>query len=406
MALWIKGCSFPQTSEYMGIVKAADRSVVHMDMDTFFVSVERLKDSRLNGVPLLIGGTGDRAVVASCSYEARKYGVRSGMPMRMARRLCPQGVAISGDYDAYSEYSHMVTEIIDEEAPIYEKASIDEFFMDLSGMERFLGTYQWARELREKIMRETGLPMSMGLSVNKMVSKVATSEAKPNGQLWIDEQQVQPFLAPMAVRKIPYLGASMARQLAYLGVRRIHTLREIPRPVLERAFGKHGTFLFRRARGKDDSPVLSHREQKSLSAESTFPQDTMDTAFLKTTLSAMVEKLACQLRKQGRLTACIAVKIRYANFETVSRQAKIPYSADDSLLIQKVWDLFDTLYQKRVRLRLVGVKMSNLVSGGSQIQLFSSQARQVELYQALDQLRGRYGGGIICRGTSMKGNST
>lgn len=386
----------------MGVTKSTDRSVVHMDMDAFFVSVERLKDSRLNGMPLLIGGTGDRAVVASCSYEARKYGIRSGMPMRMARRLCPPGVVISGDYDAYSQYSRMVTDIIEEEAPVYEKASIDEFYMDLSGMERFFGTYQWARELRQKIIKETGLPVSMGLSVNKMVSKVATSEAKPNGQLWIDGQSVQPFLAPMAVRKIPYLGASMARQLAYLGVRKILTLREIPQPVLERAFGRHGTFLFRRARGEDDSPIVSHRDQKSLSSESTFAQDTMDTSFLKTTLSGMVEKLACQLRKQGKLTACISVKLRYANFETVSRQVRIPYSANDDELIRKAWELFDKLYEKRVRLRLVGVRLSDLVSGGAQIQLFSSQARQVELYHALDQLKDKYGGQIIHRATSFK----
>lgn len=385
----------------MGATTSTDRSVVHMDMDAFFVSVERLKDSRLNGIPLLIGGTGDRAVVASCSYEARKYGIRSGMPMRMARRICPPGVVISGDYDAYSQYSQMVTEIIEEEAPVYEKASIDEFYMDLSGMERFFGTYQWARELRQKIIRETGLPISMGLSVNKMVSKVATSEAKPNGQLWIDAQSVQPFLAPMAVRKIPYLGASMARQLAYLGVRKILTLREIPQPVLERAFGRHGTFLFRRARGEDDSPIVSHREQKSLSSESTFMQDTMDISFLKTTLSGMVEKLTYQLRKQGKLTACISVKLRYANFETVSKQMRIPYSANDDELIHKAWELFEKLYEKRVRVRLVSVRLSELVSGGAQIQLFSSQARQVNLYHALDELTDKFGGHIIQRATSL-----
>lgn len=386
----------------MGVATSTDRSVVHMDMDAFFVSVERLKDSRLKGMPLLIGGTGDRAVVASCSYEARKYGIRSGMPMRMARRLCPPGVVISGDYDSYSQYSRMVTDIIEEVAPVYEKASIDEFYMDLSGMERFFGTYQWARELRQKIIRETGLPISMGLSVNKMVSKVATSEAKPNGQLWIDGQSVQPFLAPMAVRKIPYLGASMARQLAYLGVRKIFTLREIPQPVLERAFGKQGTFLYQRARGEDDSPIVSHREQKSLSSESTFSQDTMDTSFLKTTLSSMVEKLTRELRKQGKLTACISVKVRYANFETVSRQMRIPYASNDDVLIRKAWELFDKLFEKRVRLRLVGVRLSDLVSGGAQIQLFSSQARQVNLYHALDELKDKYGGHIIHRATSLK----
>lgn len=385
----------------MGIGKATDRSVVHLDMDTFFVSVERLKDRRLQGIPLLIGGTGDRGVVAACSYEARTFGIRSGMPVRMARKLCPHGVTISGDYEAYSEFSRMVTEIIDEEAPVYEKASIDEFFLDVSGMEKFFGTFLWARELRSRIIKETGLPISMGLSVNKMVSKVATSEAKPNGQLQIPSQEIQPFLAPMAVRKIPYIGASMARQLAYLGVRRILTLREIPRPVLERAFGRHGTFLFRRARGEDDSPIVSHREQKSLSTESTFGQDTMDTRFLKSTISRMVEKLGYQLRQQGRLTACISVKVRYANFETVSKQARIPYCASDEDLIAKAWELFDKCYEKRVRLRLVGVRFSDLVPGGSQIQLFSTQARQVELYHALDGLKDKYGGNIIHRASSL-----
>ena len=393
----------PDIGIIMDIKKMADRSVVHLDMDTFFVSVERLKDSRLQGVPLLIGGTGDRGVVAACSYEARTFGIRSGMPVRMARRLCPHGVMISGDYDAYSQFSQIVTDIIEEEAPVYEKASIDEFFLDLSGMERFFGTSLWARELRSRIMKETGLPLSMGLSVNKMVSKVATSEAKPNGHLQISEQEVQPFLAPMAVRKIPHIGASTARQLAYLGVRRILTLRDIPRSVLERAFGRQGTFLFRCARGEDDSPVVSHREQKSLSTESTFRQDTMDPHFLRSTLSKMVEHLGYQLRQQGRLTACIAVKVRYANFETVSKQAKIPYCARDEVLIAKAWELFDTCYEKRIRLRLVGVRLSDLVPGGAQIQLFNTQYRQIELYDALDRLKDKHGRQIICRASSLTG---
>lgn len=383
------------------MMHSPQRQIVHLDMDTFFVSVERLRDSRLEGQPLLIGGSGDRAVVAACSYEARRFGVHAGMPMRMARKLCPWAVAISGDHDAYSSYSRMVTEIVEEGAPLVEKASIDEFYLDMSGMDRFLGTYRWAGELRRKIIRETGLPVSMGLSVNKMVSKVATSAAKPNGNLQVGQEAVQPFLAPMPVRKIPHLGSAMARQLAFLGVRRILTLREIPRPVLERAFGQHGTFLYQRARGHDDSPVVPHRDQQSISAETTFPEDTIDLGLLHSTLSGMVEKLGFQLRGQGRLCACVTVKLRYANFETVTRQARIPYTANDHLLGEKIRELFNRLFDKRVRVRLVGVRLSELVPGGQQLQLFSSQASQVELYQALDQIRLRHGRGAILRASSM-----
>lgn len=377
------------------------RTIAHMDLDTFFVSVERLKDSRLNGRPIMVGGTGGRGVVSSCSYEARQFGVHSGMPMRLARRLCPHGVVMKGDYDAYTQYSQGITEIIKEESPIYEKASIDEFYIDMTGMERFFGGTKWAKNLRQRVIRETGLPISLGISVNKMVSKVATGEAKPNGAREVKEQEVPNFLGPMPVRKIPLIGKQMSLDLAYMGVKKVKTLRGIPRELLECAFGKHGTMLYRRARGEDDAPVVQHSEQKSMSNERTFAEDTMDIHKLKALLTSMTEKLAFKLRQSDRLTACVTVKIRYTDFDTVNKQAKIPYCASDEILIEKVLSLFDSLYQRRVRLRLVGVKFSHLVPGKPQIRLFESIPRQVDLYQALDTLKDRYGSDCVVRASGM-----
>ena len=377
------------------------RSILHMDLDTFFVSVERLKDVRLNGKPIIVGGTGNRGVVSSCSYEARRFGVHSAMPTRMAKKLCPHGVFLKGDYDAYVEQSSIVTEIIQEESPLFEKASVDEFYIDMSGMERFYGCLKWSRKIRQRVLHETGLPLSFGLSVNKMVAKVATNEAKPNGEQEVPGKHVSAFLAPMPVRNIPLVGKQLALDLAYMGVRRVKTLRGIPRPLLQQAFGKQGNMLYRRSRGEDDAPVVPFTDRKSISTEQTFATDTIDIAQLKSLLTAMTEKLAFKLRASGKLTACVTVKIRYTDFETVSKQAKIPYTASDEVLIDKVIHLFDKLYTKRVRLRLVGVKFSHLVPGHQQIQLFQSIPRQVELYQALDRIKGKYGSGSIQRASGI-----
>ncbi|MEO1449807.1 MAG: DNA polymerase IV [Bacteroidota bacterium] len=377
------------------------RNILHMDLDTFFVSVERLKDSRLEGKPLIIGGTGDRGVVASCSYEARLFGVHAAMPMRLARRFCPQAIVISGDFDAYTDYSHTVTEIIQTDAPVVEKASIDEFYVDMTGMERFHGCWTYARHMRQRVMRETGLPLSFGLSVNKLVSKVATNEAKPNGELHIPATRITPFLDPLSVRKLPAVGKQTAQQLISMGVRRVHTLREIPKPVLQRAFGKPGLSLYRKARGEDDSPVVPFSERKSISTETTFPKDSIDILHLRSTITHMVEKLAFKLRQSGKLTACITVKIRYANFETFTRQARLPFCGQDDVLIAKALELFDRLYEKRVRIRLVGVRFSQLVPGAPQLLLFQKQARQIDLYDALDQIKHRWGHAAVRRASGM-----
>ncbi|MEM7375190.1 MAG: DNA polymerase IV [Bacteroidota bacterium] len=383
-------------------VSSVQRSVLHLDLDTFFVSVERRKDARLQGLPLIIGGTGDRAVVSACSYEARVFGIRSAMPMRIAKRLCPHGFYLSGDVDAYLEQSRIITEIVREKAPLYEKASIDEFYVEMTGMERFYGCYQWGQELRQYIMKETGLPLSLGLSVNKLVSKIATNEAKPNGALHIIAPEIEPFLAPMPVYKIPQIGPKTSRTLAYLGVRSVATLRQIPADVLERAFGRQGQMLYRRSRGQDDSPVRSDTEQQSMSSEQTFAQDTIDLHLLQSTIVRMTEALAFRLRQQDKLTACISVKLRYANFETVSRQARISYTARDELLIDKALHIFERLYQKRVRVRLIGVRLSHLVYGGAQLALFQDLPRQSDLYMAIDAIKSRYGGGAVRRASGIR----
>ncbi|HAG48339.1 MAG TPA: DNA polymerase IV, partial [Cryomorphaceae bacterium] len=311
------------------------RHVLHMDLDSFFVSVERLHDSRLEGRPILIGGTSDRGVVASCSYEARQYGIRSAMPMRMARSLCPEAIVIRGNSAAYSKQSNLVTDIIQTQVPILEKASIDEFYADLTGMDRFFGALTFASTLRQRVIQESGLPISFGLSINKTVSKVATGEAKPNNQRHVNQGDERAFLSPLSVRKIPMVGEKTYQTLRNLGIQHIRTLQEMPVDMLYSVFGKHGKTIWEKAQGVDESPVQPTQERKSISTERTFDQDTADIEKLRSILMAMVENLAFQLRRGNKLTSCIRIKIRYADFQTHSQQVSIPYTASDAILLAK-----------------------------------------------------------------------
>ena len=271
-----------------------------MDLDSFFVSVERKLNSALQGIPLIVGGSNNRGVVAACSYEARRFGVHSAMPMYMARQLCPDATVISGDMEAYSNHSRMVTDIISEAAPCFEKASIDEFYLDVSGMDRFFSTFQWGKELRQRIIYETGLPISLGLSVNKLVSKVATNEFKPNAEMNIARGAERDFLGPLTIDKIPMIGKKTARFLIDMGVRKVETLREMPVRYLQSAFGKNGLSLWKRANAIDDSPVEPYNERKSISTECTFSTDTIDVKRLHAVLISMVEKLTFKLREEKK----------------------------------------------------------------------------------------------------------
>ncbi len=368
-----------------------ERTIVHLDLDSFFVSVERLQNDTLKGKPVIIGGISDRGVVASCSYEARRFGVHSAMPVRMAKQLCGDAIFIRGDMERYTRYSRLVTEIIAESAPVFEKASIDEHYLDITGMDRFFGSLKWTHELRRRIIEESGLPISFGLSVNKTVSKIATGEAKPDGELYIPPEKVKPFLFPLSIRKIPMVGPKSYRILRSMGVSTIHTLSLIPPEMLMQVMGKNGLIIWKKANGIDLSPVIPYTEQKSVGTELTFDRDTTDMVKLRHVLIGMIEKIAFELRRKQKLTGCITVKIRYANFDTHTLQKHLPYTAFDHVLIQIALELFERLYQRRMLIRLIGIRFSHLVSGNQQLDIFDEKPEMANLYQAMDHIRRRYG---------------
>lgn len=380
------------------------RNIIHLDLDAFFVAVERKLHSELEGRPLIIGGTKGRGVVAACSYEARAFGVHSAMPMFLAMQLCPDAKVISGDMEAYSQHSHLVTEIISDAAPAFEKSSIDEFYVDASGMDRYFGAFKWAVKLRRKIIHESGLPISLGMSVNKLVSKVATGEFKPNAEKHIPAGQEKDFLGPLAVDKIPMIGKQTATFLYDMGVRQVSTLREMPLKFLISAFGKNGIGLWNKAHGIDPSPVVPYREQKSISTECTFDQDSIDVKGIKSILIAMVEKVAFTLREQKKLASVVTVKIRYSNFDTETKQIHVPYTSSDHVLLRTVLELFDRLYTRRMLIRLVGVRLSGLVNGNHQISLFEDTAESINLYEAMDRMKLKYGVDALIRATTLNVN--
>ena len=368
-----------------------------MDLDTFFVSVERLVNPSLDGKPVIVGGMGDRGVVSTCSYEARRFGVHSAMPMKMAKQLCSQAVFIRGDMELYSRYSRLVTQIIADSAPVYEKMSIDEHYLDLTGMDRFHDCQLWSHELRQKIIRETGLPISFGLSENKTVAKIATGEAKPNGEKQVPVPFINSFLDPLSISKIPMVGEKTYALLSSMGVELIGTLRRIPPQAMEQVLGKHGIDIWKKANGQDSTPVCPYQERKSMSKERTFEQDTIDVTVIKQCLSRMIESLGFDLRSQHKLTGCVTVKIRYSNFDTHDMQQRIPYTAFDHVLRDIVNSIFDRLYNRRMMIRLVGVRLSELVNGMPQLALFDDNIELTNLYAAMDKIKRRFGERIIHR---------
>ena len=380
-----------------------ERTVLHLDLDTFFVSVERLINPALERRPVIVGGMGERGVVSTCSYEARRFGVHSAQPMRLAKQLCPQAVFIGGDMELYSRYSRLVTEIIADKAPVFEKTSIDEHYIDITGMDRFFGCYKWAHELRETIMKNSGLPISFGLSENKTISKIATDEAKPNGELQVLHPQVHQFLDPLSIGKIPMVGAKTFQLLRSMGIATIGDFRQIPDIVVGQALGKTGMDIWKKANGIDTTPVQPYEEQKSLSKEHTFETDTIDIVLLKSVLARMVERLAFELRSQTKLTGCVTVKIRYSDFDTHTMQKQIQYTSFDHLLLNTVYDIFDRLYNRRMLIRLIGVRFSSLVGGTQQLDLFDDTAEMTGLYQAMDKIRKRFGKNAVFKAvTSLK----
>lgn len=380
-----------------------ERHIVHLDLDSFYVSVEQLRNPKLKGKPILIGGSGDRAVVASCSYEARKFGIHSAMPMKTALRLCSHAIVVRGDLEVYSKFSGLVTEIMRDTVPVFEKASIDEFYVDMSGMDKFFGCNLFTQELKKRVLKESGLPSTYGLASNKLVSKVATNEVKPDGQIKIPFGNEKSFLAPLSVNKIPGVGKETAFKLYKMGVETVKLLSEIPVELLRNFLGKNGTDLWRKANGIDDSPVIPFSEQKSMSTENTFEQDTIDVQFLHAELVRMTEKLGFDLRKDNRLTGCVTVKLRYSNFETFTKQLTIPYTNSDHILMNTADSLFNKLYERRMLVRMVGIRFTNLIPGNYQIGLFDDTNEQVTLYKAIDSIKSRFGEKFLMRAVGNSG---
>ena len=377
-----------------------ERAILHLDLDAFFVSVEQLQNTALKGKPLIIGGSNGRGVVSSCSYEARRFGIHSGMPIRHALLRCPDATVLRGDMENYLRHSALVTEIIAEDAPVLEKASIDEFYLDISGMDRYFGCWKWSQELRQKVIRESGLPISIGLSVNKLVSKVGAGESKPNGAKLVESGKEQQFLAPLPVRRLRAVGKATCHRLGQMGIRTVHALSLVPPLLLQREFGKPGKQLWEKARGIDHRPVIPYTERQSISTERTFQNDTTNVEFLRTTLNQMVAQLAFELRQSGRLTSCITVKLRYTDFNTFTRQQRLPYTASDTALLQHARALLEKLYERRQLVRLLGVRFSQLVPGHPQMSLFEASAEEQRLQAAMDGIRKRFGKGAVGRGTN------
>jgi DNA polymerase IV len=375
------------------------RIIAHFDLDTFFVSVELLNHPEYVGKPCYVGGT-DKGVVTSASYEARKFGIRSGMPSFKAKQLCPQVIVLGWSRGEYSRYSRWVTQIIANKAPLFEKASIDEFYIDLTGMDRFFNPLQWTIDLRKEIMEETKLPISFGLASNKMMAKIATDEAKPNGYLQVPFGKEQEFLAPMEVSKIPGVGEHTFEVLKSMGIATINDVFKIGANALEERLGKWGTDLWYKSQGLHNGEVTPYHESKSISSENTFDEPKIDLSFLMSEMVRLIEKICFELRKDEKVAGCIAVKIRYSDFETTSKQTTIPYTSADDEVIPVAKELFKKLYKKGQPIRLLGVRLSELTNDAVQTNLFNDVERKGDLYKAIDNVKDRFGKGLVKRASS------
>jgi len=383
-------------------MNAPQRYIAHFDLDSFFVSVEVLNHPSLKGKAVIVGGSKDRGVVTSCSYEARKFGVHSAMPMKAAMKLCPHAVLVRGTRGEYTRFSRWVTDIIAAKAPLFEKASIDEFYIDLTGMDKFFDPYQWTIDLRAEIIDKTQLPISFGLATNKMVAKIATDEAKPNGYLFVQPGMEKEFLAPLPVNKFSGVGEHTSLTLKAMGIHTIRDLSETPVAVLEKKIGKYGIDLWQKSQGLHFGEVHAYHAAKSISCENTFEENTADTTFLLSELVRMTDRVAYELRQDEKLTGCIAVKIRYPDFETTSRQTSIDYTLRDDELIPVAIDLFHKLYRKGKPVRLLGVRLSELTNHAVQASLFDDAEKKNNLYKAIDEVKNKFGKGLLQKARTVK----
>jgi len=323
------------------------------------------------------------------------------MSSRDAFRLCPDAISVHGNHALYSEASKEVTAIIHDMAPLYQKSSVDEFYIDLTGTDRFYDPYKLASQLRQRVIRETGLPISFGMASGKTVAKMATNQAKPNGQLFVPHGSEMQFLAPLNINRIPGLGESTAQKLYQYGIEKIGDLQRVELRFLETVFGKAGRWMYDRARGIDHAEIVHHSERKSISTEHTFNSNIADGRTLEAILVSMTEELSGKLRRENKLASCLAIKIRYANFETHTQQEKIPLTAAEHILIPGVKNLLKRSWNQHRAVRLIGVKLSQLTTGSYQINLFEDNEQQISLYQAMDKINFKFGDKTVCRAAGM-----
>ncbi len=378
------------------------RHIAHFDLDAFFVSVERILNPSLQGKPVIVGGNSERGVVSAASYEARKYGVRSAMPSRQAAQLCPNAIFVHGSIGEYARFSRMVTDIIASKVPLFEKASIDEFYIDLTGMDRFFGVYQYTKELKQQIMKETGLPISFALATNKLVGKVATNEVKPNGEMEVPPGFEKAYFAPMPLEKLPGVGEKFIETLHQAGLYTMGQAAAMKEQQLEKMFGKHGSDLWYECNAIDNRPVLPYHEPKSCSSENTFEKDTADENFLLREITRLSEKVGYEIRAENKMSGCITVKLRYSNFDTVSKQSVVPYTASDHNILTHAKQLFLTLWQKGKTVRLLGVRCSHLVESSYQLSLFEKTEDEKKLYAAIDDIKNTFGKKLLQRAGSLQ----
>lgn len=364
--------------------------IAHLDLDSFFVSVEIIHNPSLKGKPVIVGG-GDRGVVAACSYEARKFGIHSAMPIKQALQRCPQAIITNASRKQYSHYSRWVTDLIAAKVPLFEKASIDEFYIDLTGMDRFFGVGAFAQSLRQHITEKTGLPISCGLATSRYIAKMATNEAKPNGFLMVPPGKEKEFLWPLPIDKINGVGQQTAALLKSKGLYYIEDLAKTPVELLVSYLGKWGESLWEKAHGIGSTAISTEWEQKSVSHEKTFDEDSQDLSFLLQQLLQLVEETAAAVRAEEKMSGCLTVKIKYQDFEVNSKQGTLDYTALDDVLAEKAKQLFAELYQAGRKVRLLGVRCSQLVPITLQMSLFDQAAEKLQLYQAVDHLNNRFG---------------
>jgi DNA polymerase IV len=387
------------------------RAILHIDMDTFFCSVERLLDPTLEHRPVIVGGhPSQRGVVAACSYEAREFGVHSAMPLAKAGKLCPQAVYLPGNFKAYTHYSGLVRDILEEYTPLAEHAGIDESYLDLTGCRLVFGEpAEVAREMRRRIADELGLPSSAGLSSAKVVSKVASAAAKPDGFLEIPPGEELAFLAPLPVEKLPGVGPVCRATLADLGISTVGDLSLLPVEALESVLGSWGRVLHEHARGIDRRRLEAARTPKSVSRETTYDTDTIDYDMVRSTLLLLSEKCCLALRKERLATTRIAVKLRHSDFRTYMKFRTLEVPTDQEQVVHKVaCELFERLLDRGVRIRLIGVALSGLSGSGCQGELFveagaaANSLRRDNLNESLDRIRERYGFTSIVRGSTSR----